>query len=114
MLVTKNKSDKSKYWQEDQGRELERKSEDDLPAAGGSAEGEESQENSQSQSHKVKILVMYVTDSSILCRNLILKLSWLRRNIAMNIQLKMPPWRKSLIEFKIPLETEEAPRCLRC
>ena len=46
-------SDNSKYWQEDQGRKLERKSEDDLPAAGGSAEGEESQENSQSQSQDI-------------------------------------------------------------
>ena len=28
----------------------------------------------------------------------------------MNIQLKMPPWRKGLIEFKMPSETEVAPR----
>ena len=43
----RTKSDKTTHWQEDQGWELERKSEDHLPAAGGSAEAKQSQENSQ-------------------------------------------------------------------
>ena len=50
--MSRTKGDNSKCWKKDQGRELEPKPERHLPAACGSADGKQAQDNSERQDTK--------------------------------------------------------------
>ena len=47
--MSRTKGDNSKCWKEDQGRELEPKTQRHFPAACGSADGKQAQDNSKGQ-----------------------------------------------------------------